>query len=69
MNEALEQSLKVLTMKPTGLNKLDMLQFYSDKMEKVMQYLEEETKMKDGLKWHMVTGIQFVKYAKDGEKV
>ena len=68
MEQALEKALKVVTMKPEGQQKIDMLQLFSDKKEKVMRLLNEETEIKGGLKWHMVCAIRFVKYDKEGEK-
>ena len=67
--EALGNALRVITFKPEGVQKNDFLQFFSDKKGDVAEYLENETKGTNAVKWHMNCGIQFVKYDKDGNKI
>ena len=68
MEKALGNALRVITFVPEGVQKNDFLQFFSDKKGDVAEYLENETKGINAVKWHMNCGIQFVKYYKDGNK-
>ena len=68
MEKALGNALKVITFKPEGVQKNDFLQLISYRKEDVAEYLENETRGMNAVKWHMNCGIQFVKYDKDGNK-
>ena len=69
MEKALDNALRVIpTFKPERVQKNDFLQLFSDRKEDVPEYLENETKGTNAVKWHMNCGIQFVKYDKDGNK-
>ena len=63
-----EIHLRVITFKLERVQKNDFLQFFCDKKGDVAEYLEDETKGTNAVKWHMNCGIQFVKYDKDGNK-
>ena len=68
MEKALGNALRVITFNPEGVQKNDFLQFFSDRKEDVAEYLENETKGTNTVKWHMNCAIQLVKYGKDGNK-
>ena len=68
MEKALGIVLRFITFKPEGAQENDFLQFFSDKNGDVAEYLENETKGTNAMKWHINCGIQFVKYNKDGNK-
>ena len=68
MEKALGNALWVITFKPEGVQKNDLLQLFSDRKEDVTEYLDNETKGTNAVKWHMNCAIQFVKYDKDGNK-
>ena len=68
MEKALGNALRVITFKPEGVQKNDFLQLFSDRKEDVADYLENETKGTNAVKWHMNCAILFVKYDKEGNK-
>ena len=68
VEKALNNALRVITFKPEGVQKNDFLQLFSDRKEDVAEYLENETKGTNAVKWHMNCSIQFVEYDKDGNK-
>ena len=68
MEKALGNALKVITFVPEGVQKNDFLQLFSDRKEDFAEYLENETKGTNAVKWHMNCVIQFVKYDKNGNK-
>ena len=57
MEKALNNVLRVITFKPEGVQKNDFLQLFSDRKECVAEYLENETKGTNAVKWHMNCGI------------
>ena len=59
--------LRVITFKPEGVQKNGFLQLFSDRKD-VAEYLENETKGTNAVKWHMNCAIRFVKYDQEGNK-
>ena len=67
MEKLLGNALRVITFKSEGVQKNDFLQLFSDRKD-VADYLENETKGTNAVKWHMNCAIRFVKYEKEGNK-
>ena len=69
MQKALGNALKVITFHSEGQEKVDPLQCFSNRKEDTTKYLEDATKGRSGIKWHMNCAIKFVKYDKEGNEV
>ena len=69
MQKALGNVLKVITFHPEGQEKVDPLQLFSNRKEDITKYLEDATKGRSGIKWHMSCAIKFVKYDKEGNEI
>ena len=69
MQKALGNALKVITFHPEGQEKVDPLQLFSNRKEDIAKYLEDATKGRSGMKWHMSCAIKFVKYDKEGNEI
>ena len=69
MQKALGNALKVITFHPEGQEKVDPLQLFSKRKEDIVKYLEDATKGRNGMKWHMSCAIKFVKYDKEGNEI
>ena len=69
MQKELGNALKVITFYPEGQGKVDPLQLFSNRKEDIAKYLENATKGRSGIKWHMSCAIKFVKYDKEGKEV
>ena len=53
MQKALGNALKVITFHPEGQDKVYPLQVFSNRKEDIAKYLEDATKERSGIKWHM----------------
>ena len=69
MQKALGNALKVITFHPEGQEKVDPLQLFSNRKEDIAKYLEDATKGRSGIKWHISCAIKFVKYDKEGNEI
>ena len=69
MQKALGNALKVITFHPEGQEKIDPLQLFSNRKEDIAKYLEDATKGRSGIKWHMSCAIKFVKDDKEGNEI
>ena len=69
MQKALGNALKVITFHPEDQEKVDPLQLFSNRKEDIAKYLEDATKGRNGMKWHMSCAIKFVKYDKEGNEI
>ena len=69
IQKALGNALKVITFHPEGQEKVDPLQLFSNRKENIAKYLEDATKRRNGMKWHMSCAIKFVKYDKEGNEI
>ena len=49
--------------------KVDPLQLFTNRKEDTTKYLEDATKGRSGIKWHMSCAIKFVKYDKEGNEI
>ena len=68
IEKALGNALQIITFIPEGVQKNDFLQLFSDRKEDVAEYLKNETKGANAVKWHMSCAIKFFRYGKDGNK-
>ena len=68
MQKALGNALKVINFHPEAQEKVDPLQHFCNRKEDIAKYLEDATKGKSGIKWHMSCAIKFVKYDKEGNE-
>ena len=69
MQKALGNALKVITFHPESQEKVDPLQLFSNRKKDITKYLEDATKGRSGMKWHMSCAIKFVKYDKEGNEI
>ena len=69
MQKALGNALNVITFHPEGQEKVDPLQLFSNRKEDITKYLEDATKGRSGIKWHISCAIKFVKYDKEGNEI
>ena len=69
MDSALNNALKVVTFEVEGIQKLNVLQLFSDRREDIVTSVMKEAEEKKGTKWHMSCGIKFVRYDKEGNEI
>ena len=66
---ALNNALKLVTFEVEGIQRVDVLQPFSDRREDIVTYVMEEAQQKKGTKWHMSCRIKFVRYDKEGNEI
>lgn len=68
VEHALEDSLRVVTFNPEGMEKQDILQFFSDSKDGIAANVIEMTDQESGCKWFISCLILFSQLGGDGEQ-